>query len=162
MVMTDDKMQEAAKKFNFNDIEDMLSAVGFGGITAAQICTKLTEKMRKEDEEAIRYELTKEVKEVKAAPQCRKTRPTHGVRLKVLIICWFALHDAVILCQGMRLSAILHEDEEFLSIVWIVRNLNSSTDGEEAARVIEVEWEESVEANYNVDIEITGMIAEDY
>ena len=29
-------------------------------------------------------------------------------------------------------------------------------EGEEAARVIEVEWEQSVEANYSVDIEITG------
>src|SRR4029079_19643431 len=43
---SDDKSLEAAKKFNFSDIEDMLSAVGFGGITAAQICTKLTEKLR--------------------------------------------------------------------------------------------------------------------
>ena len=50
--MTEDKLQEAAKKFNFNDIEDMLSAIGFGGITAAQICTKLTEKLRREAEEA--------------------------------------------------------------------------------------------------------------
>ena len=41
--MTDDKLMEAAKKFAFNDIDDMLAAVGFGGITAAQIVTKATE-----------------------------------------------------------------------------------------------------------------------
>ena len=65
-------MLEVAYKFNFNDIDDMLSAVGFGGITAAQICTKLTEKIRKEAEEANQIELTKEMKEVKTAPATQK------------------------------------------------------------------------------------------
>ena len=35
-------------------------------------------------------------------------------------------------------------------------NLPSQENDEEAARVIEVEWEESAEANYAVDIEIRG------
>ena len=35
-------------------------------------------------------------------------------------------------------------------------NIPTANDGEEAARVIEVEWENAVEANYSVDIEITG------
>ena len=65
--LTDDKLQEAAYKFTFNDIEDMMSAIGFGGITAAQICTKLTEKLRKEAEEANQIELTNEMKEIKVA-----------------------------------------------------------------------------------------------
>lgn len=83
-LMSDDKMIEAAKKFNFNDIEDMLSAVGFGGITAAQICTKLTEKLRKEAEEAQVLQLSTEVKEVKSQSATeRKSRPTNGVRVKV-------------------------------------------------------------------------------
>jgi len=55
--MQDEKMQPVAAKFAFNDIEDMLSAVGFGGITAAQIVTRLTEKLRREAEEAEKIEL---------------------------------------------------------------------------------------------------------
>src|SRR5690606_38156997 len=35
-------------------------------------------------------------------------------------------------------------------------NLPSQETGEEAQRVIEVEWEQSVDANYAVDIEIRG------
>ena len=54
--MTDEKMQEAATKFTFNDIEDMLAAIGFQGITAAQIVTKLTEKLRREQEAARKRE----------------------------------------------------------------------------------------------------------
>src|SRR6185312_8224727 len=32
-VMTDSAMLEVAKKFNFQDVDDMLSAIGYGGIT---------------------------------------------------------------------------------------------------------------------------------
>ncbi len=68
VVMKDDEMLEVAKKFNFHEVEDMLSAVGFGGITAAQIVTRLTEKVRREAEEAQQQalQLTSEVKEMRA------------------------------------------------------------------------------------------------
>lgn len=79
--LTDDKLMEVAAKFAFNDIEDMLSAIGFSGITAAQIVTRLTEKLRKETEESGLIELTSEMKEMKAPSQVKKSRPTHGVRV---------------------------------------------------------------------------------
>ena len=36
-------------------------------------------------------------------------------------------------------------------------NLRNELEASEADRIIEVEWEDSIEANYSVDIEITGM-----
>ncbi|RJE91013.1 bifunctional (p)ppGpp synthetase/guanosine-3',5'-bis(diphosphate) 3'-pyrophosphohydrolase [Paenibacillus sp. 1011MAR3C5] len=153
--MTDDKLQEAAGKFTFNDIEDMMSAIGFGGITAAQICTKLTEKMRREAEEANQIELTNEKKEIKAASG-KKGRPNHGVTVKGVdnLLVRFARccnpvpGDAIVgyITRGRGVS--VHRMD--------CLNIPFGTDGEEAERVIEVEWEESVEANYSVDIEITG------
>ncbi|MFD0714011.1 RelA/SpoT family protein [Paenibacillus sp. GCM10027626] len=153
--LTDDKLLEAAQKFTFHDIEDMLSAIGFGGITAAQICTKLTEKMRKEAEEANQIELTGEKKEVKTPPQ-RKNRPTHGVSVKGVdnLLVRFARccnpvpGDEIIgyITRGRGVS--VHRAD--------CQNIPVGGEDEEAARVIEVEWEESVEANYSVDIEITG------
>lgn len=153
--MTEDKLQEVAKKFTFNDVEDMLSAVGFSGITAAQICTRLTEKLRKEAEEANLIELTNEIREVKAAPE-KKSRPTNGVRVKGIdnLLVRFARccnpipGDDIIgyITRGRGVS--VHRSD--------CTNIPSADDGEEAARVIEVEWEQSVEANYSVDIEITG------
>lgn len=154
--MTDDKLMEACKKFAFNDIDDMLSAVGFGGITAAQICTKLTEKLRKEQEESNAIELTSEVKEVKAAPEERRNRPTHGVVVKGIdnLLVRFARccnpvpGDEIVgyITRGRGVS--VHRSD--------CPNIPNVGDGQEAARVIEVEWETAVEANYSVDIEITG------
>ncbi len=151
----DDKLQEAAAKFAFNDIEDMMSAIGFGGITAAQICTKLTEKMRKEAELASQLELTAEVKEIKS-PGNRKTRPNQGVTVKGIdnLLVRFARccnpvpGDSIIgyITRGRGVS--VHRMD--------CLNIPFGDQGEEGERVIEVEWEDSIEANYSVDIEITG------
>ncbi|MNS13336.1 GTP pyrophosphokinase [compost metagenome] len=153
--MSDDKLMEAAKKFAFNDVEDMLSAVGFGGLTASQVCTKVTEKLRKEQEEAGIIQLTSEVKEMKA-PSGEKKRPTNGVTVKGIdnLLVRFARccnpvpGDDIVgyITRGRGVS--VHRTD--------CPNIPSQEDGEEAARVIEVEWEESIEANYSVDIEITG------
>ncbi|MFC7681314.1 RelA/SpoT family protein [Paenibacillus sp. GCM10028914] len=155
--MGDDKMMEACKKFAFNDIEDMLSAVGFGGITAAQICTRLTEKLRKEkeQEEASLLELTSEMKEIKAPPE-KRSRPTNGVCVKGIdnLLVRFARccnpvpGDDIVgyVTRGRGVS--VHRSD--------CPNLPATGDGEESARVIEVEWESSIEANYSVDIEVTG------
>lgn len=151
---TDEKLMEAAKKFAFNDIEDMLSAVGFGGITAAQICTKVTEKLRKEQEEASQLELSSEMKEIKPAE--KRSRPTNGVRVKGIdnLLVRFARccnpvpGDDIVgyVTRGRGVS--VHRSD--------CANLPTSVEGEDAARVIEVDWESAIEANYSVDIEVTG------
>ncbi|RKP54276.1 bifunctional (p)ppGpp synthetase/guanosine-3',5'-bis(diphosphate) 3'-pyrophosphohydrolase [Cohnella endophytica] len=155
--MTDDKLQEVARKFTFNDMEDMMSAIGFGGITAAQICTKLTEKLRKEAEEAQQIQLTTEVKEMKApASSANKRRQTYGVSVKGVdnLLVRFARccnpvpGDGIIgyITRGRGVS--VHRSD--------CPNIPTADDGEEAARVIEVEWETTVESNYSVEIEILG------
>ncbi|MFS0839847.1 bifunctional (p)ppGpp synthetase/guanosine-3',5'-bis(diphosphate) 3'-pyrophosphohydrolase [Paenibacillus sp. UNC499MF] len=156
-LMTDEKLLEAAKKFAFNDIEDMMSAIGFGGITAAQICTKLTEKLRKEKEaeEAQAMELTNEVKEVKAAPPEKKSRPVSGVRVKGV--------DNLLIRFARCCNPVPGDD----IIGYITRGRGVSVhrtdctnipgeNTEEGNRVIEVEWADSVESNFHVEIEITG------
>jgi GTP pyrophosphokinase len=155
-VMADDKLMEVAGKFNFHDIDDMMSAVGFGGITAAQICTRLTEKLRKEKEqEETQRQLEEAAKEVKTAPAEKKGRPTHGVRVigvdNVLVrfarCCNPVPGDSIIgyITRGRGVS--VHRSD--------CPNIPTG-DGDEGNRVIEVEWVDSVEANYSVDIEITG------
>lgn len=159
-LMKDDELMEVAKKFNFNEIEDMYSAIGFGGITSAQIVTRLTEKLRREAEEAQAQamQLTSEVKEVKA-PQGdkeRRGRPTNGVRVKGVdnLLVRFARccnpvpGDSIVgyITRGRGVS--IHRTD--------CTNIPAPDNGEEGNRIIEVEWVDHIEANYNVEIEITG------
>jgi GTP pyrophosphokinase len=156
-VMTDEKLMEVARKFNFNDIEDMYSAIGFGGITAAQICTRLTEKLRKEAEEAGSQPFSNEVKDVKGAVAGseRKGRPTHGVRVKGVdnVLVRFARccnpvpgdHITGYITRGRGVT--VHRED--------CPNIPTG-EGDEGSRVIDVEWAESMASNYSVEIEITG------
>jgi guanosine-3',5'-bis(diphosphate) 3'-pyrophosphohydrolase len=155
--LTEDKLQEAAKKFTFNDVEDMMSAIGFGGITAAQICTKLTEKLRKEAEEAQQIQLTTEKKEMKAPSAItERRRPMQGVSVKGVdnLLVRFARccnpvpGDDIVgyVTRGRGVS--VHRSD--------CANIPTGDEGEEVARVIEVDWENTREANYSVEIEILG------
>lgn len=162
--LTDDKLLEVANKFSFNDTDDMLSAIGFNGITASQVITRLTEKWRRDQEENSHHlELTNEVREVKAAPADKeKKRPTNGVKVKgasnLLVrfarCCNPVPGDEVIgyITRGRGVS--VHRAD--------CTNIPGANDGEEAARVIEVEWEDAVESNFSVDIEITGLDRRDF
>ncbi|CAG7655193.1 RelA/SpoT family protein [Paenibacillus allorhizosphaerae] len=157
-LMKEEELLEVAGKFNFHEVEDMFSAVGFGGITAAQIVTRLTEKVRKEAEEAQQQalQLTSEVREVKAGDKERKSRPTNGVRVKGVdnLLVRFARccnpvpGDDIIgyITRGRGVS--VHRLD--------CTNIPSPECEDEGNRVIEVEWVEDIEANYSVEIEITG------
>jgi GTP pyrophosphokinase len=153
-LMTDDKMLEVAKKFNFNDVEDMLAAIGYGGITAAQICTRLTEKLRKESEEANALQSAGEIKEVKPSGE-RKSHPAHGVRVKGVdnVLVRFARCCNPV--PGDRITGYITRGRGVSVHREDCANLPEAV-GEDGERVIEVDWVDSVDANYSVEIEITG------
>ncbi|WP_173916039.1 bifunctional (p)ppGpp synthetase/guanosine-3',5'-bis(diphosphate) 3'-pyrophosphohydrolase [Halobacillus sp. Marseille-Q1614] len=47
-VFTAENLNRVSEKFNFSNEEDMFAAVGYQGITASQIATRLTEKLRQQ------------------------------------------------------------------------------------------------------------------
>ena len=154
-VMSEEQLAEVAKKFNFNDVEDMYSAVGFGGITAAQICTRLVEKLRKDEDDQHQLELTPEVKEVIPGETKRKSWDSLGVSVKgvdnVLIrlarCCNPVPGDPIVgyITRGRGIS--VHRSD--------CTNIPQSSEDDEN-RLIEVEWTAHGDANYAVEIEIMG------
>ncbi|MBN6186474.1 bifunctional (p)ppGpp synthetase/guanosine-3',5'-bis(diphosphate) 3'-pyrophosphohydrolase [Aneurinibacillus sp. BA2021] len=148
-VMTAENIQEVANKFNFQGEEDMFAAVGYGGITGAQIATRLTDKLRKE-----REEMQSNVTEIKQDPPRRK-RPDQGVSVRgvdnLLIrfsrCCNPVPGDDIVgfITRGRGVS--IHRQD--------CLNLQSCSE-EDKARLIPVEWDADLKHEYNVDIEITG------
>lgn len=153
-VMTDERLSMVVSKFHFQDAEDMFSAVGFGGITAAQICTRLTEKLRKEQEEQ-QMQLQKDMKDVMSnVSSVRKNRPTHGVTVKGI--------DNLLIRFARCCNPV--PGDEIIGYITRGRGVsvhrtdckNITKESEESNRLIEVEWTDQGETNYNVEIEITG------
>lgn len=147
-VMTGENLQEVANKFNFQGDEDMFAAIGYGGITAAQIATRLTDKLRKEREEQ-----RPNVTEMKS--DTPRKRPDHGVSVKGI--------DNLLIRFSRCCNPVPGDD----IVGFITRGRGVSVhrtscpnlqvcDAEDQARLIDVEWDADLKHEYNVDIEITG------
>lgn len=55
-VLTDDNVKRVLDKFNFVNIDDMYASVGYQGITSSLIVTRLTDKIRREQEKVENLE----------------------------------------------------------------------------------------------------------
>ncbi|KGX88984.1 RelA/SpoT family protein [Pontibacillus litoralis] len=82
-VLTTDNIQRVCEKFNFHNEDDMYAAVGYQGITAAQIATRLTEKIRKQQEKVQDLEETiEDVKSEMKPPSKAAKKKDSGVKVK--------------------------------------------------------------------------------
>ena len=139
------------EKFNFGNEEEMYAAVGYQGITAAQVAHKLTEKQRKEP----KLELSEAISELKVSQAPKKKTAEAGVTVKgidnMLVrmsrCCNPVPGDEIVgyITRGRGVS--IHR-KDCLNIV----------NEQHPERLLDVDWEvgQAKEKNYNVDIEITG------
>ena len=154
-VFISENLQTTAKKFNFANEEDMYAAVGFSGITAAQIATRLTENLRKQRNQEIDNEtLIESIAETKPVSSHKKTES--GVRVKGVDNLLIRLSKCCNPVPGDEIVGYITKGRG----VSIHRTNCPNVQTEEALpRLLEVEWEGNDERskNYHVDIEITGF-----
>ncbi|MCP3030421.1 bifunctional (p)ppGpp synthetase/guanosine-3',5'-bis(diphosphate) 3'-pyrophosphohydrolase [Halobacillus sp. A1] len=82
-VFTSDNLQRVSEKFNFANDEDMFAAVGYQGITASQIATRLTEKLRRQIQKAQDLEQTlADVSTTDIKTSTPKSKKDSGVRVE--------------------------------------------------------------------------------
>ncbi|MGO0060282.1 RelA/SpoT family protein [Brevibacillus fluminis] len=146
-VMTEENLKEASDKFNFSAHEDMFSAVGYGGLTAAQVVTRLTDKLRKEREEQ------QAIPEFKSAAPQKQARSESGVKVKGVENLLVRLSRCCTPVPGDEIIGFVTRGRGVS-----VHRLNCpnvlAENNEE--RLIAVEWDQILTHNYSVDIEITG------
>ncbi|MED4969561.1 RelA/SpoT family protein [Parageobacillus toebii] len=153
-ILTAENVKRVAEKFNFSNEEDMYAAVGYHGITAAQIAHRLTDKWRKQrDLEEQQKKLTETIPETKI-PTAKKR--DYGIRVQGM--------DNLLI----RLSRCCNPvpGDEIIGFITRGRGISvhradcPNVQTEEALdRLISVEWGSDVQSNreYNVEIEITGF-----
>jgi GTP pyrophosphokinase len=153
-ILTAENVKRVAEKFNFSNEEDMYAAVGYHGITAAQIAHRLTDKWRKQrDLEEQQKKLAETILETKV-PAGKKR--DFGIRVQGM--------DNLLI----RLSRCCNPvpGDEIIGFITRGRGVSvhrvdcPNVQTEEAAdRLISVEWESDANTSreYNVEIEITGF-----
>lgn len=150
-VLTSENLKRVADKFNFPNDEEMYAAVGYNGITAAQIVTRLTDKFRKKrEEEQLLQETITEVRKpmkIRKRDSGIKVNGVDNLLIRVSKCCNPVPGDDIIgyITKGRGVS--IHRAD----------CVNVHTE-EAKDRLLDVEWENDPEKEleYNVDIEISG------
>jgi GTP diphosphokinase / guanosine-3',5'-bis(diphosphate) 3'-diphosphatase len=150
-ILTIENIKRVAEKFNFANEEDMYAAVGYNGITAAQIANRLTEKHRKkrDQEESLKEVLT----DLKAQPVKRKKDA--GVQVEGIDNLLIRLSRCCNPVPGDEIVGFITKGRG----VSVHRSDCTNVNAEEVEqRLIPVAWESDGvnRKEYNVDIEISG------
>ncbi|TFD92386.1 bifunctional (p)ppGpp synthetase/guanosine-3',5'-bis(diphosphate) 3'-pyrophosphohydrolase [Jeotgalibacillus sp. R-1-5s-1] len=150
IVLTDENMKRVYEKFNFASEEDLYAAVGYGGITGAQIANRLTDRLRRlRDEEDT---LEKAMADIK--PPSPKKKKDAGVTVKGIDNLLVRLSKCCSPVPGDEIIGFITRGRG----VSVHRHDCPNIQGDSEARLIPVEWEGTTDnrKEYNVDIEISG------
>lgn len=145
-----DRLQELAKKLNMTSEEDLLSSLGYGGVTLRAIMTKLLDAHKRELKIETPPDISKILTELK--PKNTKSRSSHGILVK---------GESGVLVRLARCCAPVPGDP---IVGYITRGRGVSVhradctnilkQPEEYDRVIEVSWELDQKDYYKVTIEV--------
>lgn len=153
-ILTTENVKRVAEKFNFSNEEDMYAAVGYHGITAAQIAHRLTDKWRKQrDLEEQQKKLAEAVQEIKTP--IGKKRDC-GIRVQGIDNLLIRLSRCCNPVPGDEIIGFITRGRG----VSVHRADCPNVQTEEAEdRLISVEWESDAKTSreYNVEIEISGF-----
>ena len=153
-VLSSENIKRVLDKLNYTNEEDLYAAVGVGGITAQQIVNRLAEKKRKEREQEEALE--KIVKEMQNN-QAKKRRTESGVIVKGIDNLLIRLSRCCTPVPGDEIVGFITKGRG----VSVHRaDCPNIQEGENADRLIEVEWEHSetqIRKEYPVDIEVSAF-----
>lgn len=154
-VLSSENIQRTAEKFNFGTEDDMFAAVGYNGVTAAQVANRLTDKWRRkrEQEQSKEVTITKDATELRKIPAAKKGES--GVRVKGIDNLLIRLSRCCNPIPGDDIIGFITKGRG----VSVHRTDCPNITAEEAKpRLIPVEWESGHldRKEYLVDIEISG------
>lgn len=146
-LLSGDKVKEVAHQFNFPEVEDMFAAVGYGGLSPAQVVNRLTEDLRKEEEKPL------VLPDVKAMPSRRRKQHGYGVKVRGVDNLLVRLSRCCNPVPGDDIQGFVTQGRG----VSVHRVGCPNLENVEEARMVPVEWEGLADLCYNVDLEATGL-----
>lgn len=150
-----DKLLAIAKKYNFQSIDDLYSAIGEGTLTPLQVIGKFKEERQRQKQEFSEQDMTNEVT-VEESSNNRYGKASKGIRVKGI---------ENIMVRLSRCCNPLPGDD---IIGYITRGRGVSIHrldcpnvinhcGEEQERMIDVMWDNDTQGNFEVQIEVSAV-----
>lgn len=140
------------KKYNFNSLDDMFSAVGYGGISSSKIIARLREEYRKtlKPEELSELERDQQLKQDRE--KRKKNPPENGVIVKGIENCLVRLSRCCNPVPGDEIIGYVTRGRG----VSVHRKdcINVTGEREEKERLIEVKWYTASNVAYKAEITV--------
>ena len=154
-------INQVLERFNYSNLDDMCSAVGFGAISPGKIITRLLEQYKKEHEEDI---IEEKLQELTNAKPVLKKAPSSGVVVEGIDNCLVKFSKCCNPVPGDEIIGYITKGRG----VSIHRTdcVNMEELLKDENRIINVSWyNEETKGAYNVEIEIlsndrTGLLAD--
>lgn len=150
-LLKENRLKLVAQKFNIQNEDDLVAALGFGGITIHGILSKLIELYKKELQNATPPDISQMLEKIK--PQDEKKKSSHGILVEgeggVLVRlarCCNPIPGDPITGYITRGRGVSVHRSDCPNII---------NDTSDFARVIEVNWDIGLDKAYTVSIEIT-------
>lgn len=147
-VLTSAYLADVMQKFNFSKEEDMFAAVGYGGLSAAQVVTRLFERYKKDHQDEAPSTLTKELREhTKPSSNGVQVRGIDNLLIRFARCCNPVPGDPILgfVTRGRGVSVHRSDCPNVASLL---------TDG---TRMIDVEWGNTAGLLYHVELEVTAQ-----
>src|SRR5699024_6377620 len=152
--LTEENLQRVYEKFNFSSADDMYAAVGYQGITAALIATRLTDKIRKRREKE--QDLSEYMEEIKSDVEDKKlSKQDFGVRVEGVDNLLVRLSKCCNPVPGDKIVGYITKGRGVSVHRTDCPNIQST---EAKERLLDVKWEreQNEQRQYHVDLEISG------
>ena len=151
-VMKETRLEDTAKRLTFQTADDMLAALGYGGINLRGVTTKLVELYEKDTDKNHRSDVSKILNEIKELPEKPAQRKSEsgilvegqsGFSVRLAKCCCPIPGDEILgyVTRGSGVSIHRVDCPNVLNI--------------EMSRSIDVSWEKNIDTNYTVELEIT-------
>ncbi|HLQ84482.1 MAG TPA: bifunctional (p)ppGpp synthetase/guanosine-3',5'-bis(diphosphate) 3'-pyrophosphohydrolase [Bacillota bacterium] len=154
-VLTEENINRVCEKFNFGSLDDLYAAVGYQGITSSLIVTRLTDDIRRKQEQEEQYEETIEKTISEAKSYVRHGKDTAGVKVEGIDNILIRLARCCNPVPGDDIKGYITKGRG----VSVHRSDCPNIQTEEAKqRRIDVKWldEDEQTKEYYLDLEISG------
>mgnify|MGYP001493687416 CR=1 FL=1 len=156
-VLTPENLERVYERFNFSNEDDMYAAVGYQGITAAQIATRLTDKLRikKEKEQDLQTTIEKVTKDDNKVKTPTNGKKDSGIKVEGVDNMLVRLSRCCNPVPGDSIVGYITKGRG----VSVHRKDCPNVQTEEAKkRYLHVEWKSDIPRTkeYPLDLEISG------
>lgn len=162
-LLKEGRLQQVAEKLNIQSEDDLLAALGYGGLTVRSVMTKLIELYKKDLKEATPPDVSKMLSELKTPQRNgKRSRSSHGVLVEGESGLLVRLARCCNPIPGDPITGFVTKGRGVSVHRADCPNVMRDTD---FSRMIEVSWDIGLDKDYTVEIEIvcndkSGVLAE--